>query len=109
MVAVFGGNQRPLVFLVARLAAASLLRLPLLPLRLGVRMLRAGRQRGVLRRLAFDLPSQVPIRLQLRNLRQQRADDRLRFRRLASNQFFRDDRPCPLLSPKPAFMSRSVF
>ena len=50
VVALFGGNQRPLMFRMARLPAASLFRLPLLPPRLCVRMLRARRQRGVLRR-----------------------------------------------------------
>ena len=50
VVARFGRNQRPFVFLVARLAAPLSLRLPPLGLwlRLGVRMLRARRQRRVL-------------------------------------------------------------
>ena len=56
IVALVGGNQRSLVFLVAGLPATFLLRLAFRRLRPGVRMLRTGRQRGVLRRLpsAFE-------------------------------------------------------
>ena len=107
VVALVGGNQRSFVFLVAGLPAAFLLRFAFRRLRPGVRMLRAGRQRGVLRRLAFRLPFQrLDPRLQFRVVRQQRANDRLGFGRLASNDFFSDSRrhatvvaecrpPCP--------------
>ena len=59
LVALVRGHERPLVFLVPRLAAPFLLRLRFLLRRLGVRMLRARRQRGVLRRLALHLPTQL--------------------------------------------------
>ena len=49
VVALVGGNQGSFVFLVAGLPAAFLLRLAFRRLRPGVGMLRAGRQRGVLR------------------------------------------------------------
>ena len=62
VVTLVGGNQGPLVFLVAGLPAAFLLRLAFRRLRPGVRMLRAGRQRGVLRRLAFPCRSSSSIR-----------------------------------------------
>ena len=72
VVALVGGNQRSFVFLVAGLPAAFFLRLAFRRLRLGVRMLRAGRQRGVLRRLAFRLPFQrLDPCFQFRNVRQQ--------------------------------------
>jgi hypothetical protein len=51
--------------------------------RLGVRMFGAGRRRGVVRRLL------EPV-LQLLDPGEQRADDGLRLRRLAGDQFFRD-------------------
>src|SRR3990172_1843925 len=90
-VAVFGGNQRPLVLFVAGLPATLLLRLAFGRLRPGVRMLRARRQRRVLRRLTLPLPFQLlDPRPQLDNLRQQRPNNRLGFRRLAGNDFFRD-------------------
>ena len=107
VVALVGGNQRSLVFLVAGLPAAFFLRLAFRRLRPGVGMLRAGRQRGVLRRLAFRLPFQrLDPCFQFRNVRQQRANDRLGLGRLASNDFFSDSRrhttvvaecrpPCP--------------
>jgi hypothetical protein len=103
-------KRLPLVFRLPRLAAASLLRLATLPRRLGVRMLGARRQRRVLRRLAFDLPFEfLDPRFQLGNPRQQQANDRLGFRRLAGNQFFRDKRfhahCCDMKRP---FKSRSV-
>jgi hypothetical protein len=60
-------------------------------LRPGVRMLRTGRQRRVLRRLLPSLKLLNP-RFQLGNLRQQQADDGLGFRRLAGNDFFRDSK-----------------
>jgi hypothetical protein len=99
-VALLAGNQRPLMFLVARLPTAFLLRLATLRLRPRVGMLRTGRQRGVLRRLAFHQPLQrLDPRLQFRVVRQQRANDRLGFGRLTSNDFFSD---LPLLSPNTA-------
>ncbi len=70
-------------------------------------MLRAGWQRRILRPLAFPLPLQLlDSGFQLCNLRQQQADDGLRFRRLAGDDFFRDSQrqalvfaeyrpPCP--------------
>ena len=53
------------------------------PRRLGVGMFGTGRQRGIARRL-FE-----PV-LQLLDLGQQCADDGLRLRRLAGDQFLRD-------------------
>jgi hypothetical protein len=54
-------------------------------------MLRAGRQRGVLRRLPLSLPFQdFDPRPQLGNLCQQRPNDYLSLWRLAGNDFFRD-------------------
>ncbi|HEX4130241.1 MAG TPA: PEP-CTERM sorting domain-containing protein [Pirellulales bacterium] len=50
-----------------------------------MRMLAARRQRGITGCL-------VHPRLQLRDLRQQNTNDRLRLRRLPSNQLFRDQR-----------------
>jgi len=111
VVALVGGNQRPLVFLVAGLAATLLLRLVFRRLRPSVWMLRARRQRGVLRRLAFHLPLEfLDLRLQLGNLRQQQADDGLGFRRLASDAFFRDSkRHASCCRPTPPSVSRSVY
>ncbi len=79
--------------LVAGLSATVPFRLPSRWLRPGVRVLRAGWQRGVLRRLALRLPFQLldPC-FQLGNLRQQQADDGLGFRRLAGDDFFGDYR-----------------
>src|SRR3990172_6462293 len=56
LVAVLAGNQRPLVLRVSRLTAPPLLRLPFLDHRLGVEMLRTGRQRRILRRFAPPRP-----------------------------------------------------
>jgi hypothetical protein len=74
VVALFGGDEGPLVLLVAGLPALLLFgarprRRP------GVRMLNAGRERGVLWRLA-GLEFGQPIRQPL-DLSQQGADDRL--------------------------------
>ena len=77
------GDQGPLVLRVPGLAAAFLLRLASGRLRPVVRMLRAGRQRGVLWRLAFALPFQLfdpcpqfrIFRLEFGDLRQQGVDD----------------------------------
>jgi hypothetical protein len=82
-VAFIDGKQRPFVLCMPRLTAPFALRFRLLRRRLGVWMLRAGRQRGVLRRF-------VEPRFQFFKLCQQRADYRLRLRRLTSYQFFRD-------------------
>jgi hypothetical protein len=82
-IALIAGNQRPFMLRMALLTATLLARLVFLPRRLAVRVLRAGRQRGVLWRL-------VEPGFQLRNARQQKPDYRLGFRRLASKQFFRD-------------------
>ena len=73
-----------------RLTALSALRFRLLRRRPGVRMLRAGRQRGVLRSFIRPGFPFVQPRFQFVNLSQQSADNRLRFRRLTSNQCFRD-------------------
>ena len=88
--AIFNRNERPLCLAMSRLPAAVLLRLGFLPRRLGMWMPRRRRQRRVLRRL----PQSRQLRLQLRQFRPQRRDlrkqqpnDRLRLRRLTSNQF----------------------
>jgi hypothetical protein len=67
--------------------------------RLGVRMLPRGGQRRILRRLAEPLlklghaPREYGDLLgQRRHVREQRTNDRLRLRRLASNHLFRNDR-----------------
>ena len=69
VVALVGGNQGPLVFLVAGLPATFLLRLAFRRLRPGVWMLRAGRQRGILRgqshyalRVSRSAPAATPRR-----------------------------------------------
>jgi hypothetical protein len=72
--------------------------------------MRARGQGRIPWRLAPHLPTQfLNLRLQIGKVRQWHADSRLSFRRLASNQFFRDYRlhahPC---DTNPAFMSRSV-
>ena len=73
VVALVGGNQRSFVFLMAGLPATLLLRLASGRLGPGVWMLRTGRQRGVLGRLAFRLPFQLlDPRFQFRVIRQQR-------------------------------------
>ena len=89
VVAVLGGQQRTLMFLVPRLSAALLLRFTLGQGRFGMGMHAAGRQRGVLGRFspAFQL---LDACLQLGNLRQQQADDGLGLRRLTGDDFFRD-------------------
>ena len=111
VVALVGRNQWPLVLLVTGLPAAFLLRLAFWRLRPGVWMLRAGRQRGILRRLALPLPLEfLDPRFQLGNLRQQQPDDRLGFRRLASDDFFRDYQShAHCCCTKPVFKSRSVY
>ena len=96
VVALVGGNQRSLVFLVARLTAAFPLGLLFSRPRSGMGMLAAGRQRGVLRRFSLHPPLQLLdprpqlgiLRLQGGNFRQQRTDDGPCFRRLSSNDFF---------------------
>ena len=117
VVTLVGGNQGSLVLLVAGLPATFLLRLASGRLRPGVGMLRTGRQRGVLRRLAFDLPLQLlDPSFQLGNLsllrfnpRQQQADDGLGFRRLPRDHFFRDYRfHAHCCATQPAFESRSI-
>ena len=110
VVALVGWNQRSFVFLMAGLPATFLLRFSFRRLRPGVRMLRAGRQRGVLRRLAFRLPFQLlDPRFQFRDFRQQRANDRLGFGRLASNDFFGNiQRHGPLCRRNGPSVSRSV-
>ena len=60
VVTLVAGDQRSLMFLVAGLPATFLLRLASGRLRPGVGMLRTGRQRGVLRRLAFSPAARVP-------------------------------------------------
>jgi hypothetical protein len=89
-VALLGWNQGPLVPKMARLSAAIAFRFWLGGRRLGVRMLRARRQRGILRR-----PIQPGLEfrhslLKRRDMSQQRENDRLRLRRLPSNHFLRD-------------------
>ena len=72
IVARVTGNQGSLVFLVARLPATFPLRLAFWRLRPRMGMLRTGRQRGVLRRLALPLQLQLcDPRFQLGNSRQQ--------------------------------------
>ena len=54
-------------------------------------MLRAGRQRGVLRRAAFQQPSQfLQFRFHRRQLGHQRPNDGLCLKRLTSNLIFRE-------------------
>ena len=67
-------------------------------------------KRKLLRRLAFRLPFQLlDPRLQLRNFGQQRANNRLGFWRLASDDFFRDYRfHAHCCDTKSAFKSRSI-
>ena len=105
VVALVRGNQRPLMFRMARLPTASLLRLLPLPHGLSVRMLRARRQRRVLRGFARSLtPQELQLCLRLCQSRQQRTNDRLRFRRLSGNQFFRDNQvhaSCCDMKPMP--------
>ncbi len=110
VVALLRRNQRPLVLGVAGLPPTLLARLGFRPLRPGVGMLRTGRQRGVLRRLPFRLPLELlDLRLQLSDPRQEQADDSLGLRRLASDDFFRDDRLHTYhCATKPASKSRSV-
>jgi hypothetical protein len=72
-VALVRWQQGPLVLGVTRLPAALLLRLWFGRNGLGVRMLRARRQRGILRRL----PQARDFRLQFRDLRQQQPNDGL--------------------------------
>ena len=108
VVALLGGNQGPLVFLVTGLPATFLLRLAFPRLRACVRMLGAGGQRGILRRLssAFQL---LGPRLQPGNFRQQQANDGLGFRRLACDNLFRDfQRHAHCCATQPAVESRSI-
>jgi hypothetical protein len=78
IVALVGWNQRSKVFLMAGLPATFLLGFSFRRLRPDVRMLRAGRQRGGLGRFALCLSFQLlNPRSQLRNLRHQRANNRL--------------------------------
>jgi len=105
LVAVLGGDQRSLVFLMPRLSAPFLLRPTLRGRGFRVGMHRAGRQRGVLGRFSPAFQLLDPC-LQSGNLCQQQADDGLGFRRLASDDFFRNSQrhatvvaehrpPCP--------------
>ncbi len=110
VVAVFDWNQRPLVLLVAGLPTALLLRFPFPRGGPGVRMLRAGRRRRVLRRLAFHLPSQLlKLRFQFRQSSQQRANHRLGFRRLTGDAFFREMQRHAIYVAEKAYVSRPVF
>src|SRR6185312_5085012 len=83
IVTLFRGKEGPLLPDVPRLPTGFTLRRRLVPRRLGVRMFGTGWQRGVAWRL-------VPTRFQLLNPGQEQANEGLRFRSLASNQFFRD-------------------
>jgi hypothetical protein len=89
--ALLAGNQRPLVFGMPRLAAPWLWRLGLRPRWLGVRMLAAGRQRGVARRLLrcrqFRLQRRDPALIMV----DQRLHDCPHLRR-QGGQLFRCDR-----------------
>ena len=90
-VTLFRGNQRPFMFLMARLAAALSLRFVIGRRRFGMGMDRTGRQRRILRRLPFPLAFQLlDSRFQLGVLRQQQTNDRLGFRRLACDDLFGD-------------------
>lgn len=100
LVALFDRNQGPLVPRMARLTAAASRRFRLGGGRLGVWMRCRGRQRRVLRRLPEPLlklrhspREHGDLLRKRRHLRQQRANDRLRFRRLPSNDFLRDLKP----------------
>ena len=113
-VAVFAGKQRPLMFRMARLSPAFLLRLAFPRRGLAVRMQRAGRQRGVLRRLAFYLPSQlVKLCFQLRYLDQQRPHEPTESSRLRVPAGSRADLDWQttrcMSSRKTLFVSKSVL
>jgi hypothetical protein len=86
VVALLGGEQWPLVLGMARLTTPFPFRLGLAGRRFGVRMLGAGWKRRVLGRLSqtcFEFGHSLGER---RYLRQQCPNNRLRFRRLSSNQ-----------------------
>jgi hypothetical protein len=103
-VALLDGNQGPLVPRMAGLAAALAFRFRLGGGRLGVWMLCRWRQRRVLRRLTEPILQFSYFPFQRRHLlvqrghvfgkrgilSQQRANNRPRLRRLASNHFLRD-------------------
>jgi hypothetical protein len=87
VVALLRGEQRPLVLGMARLTASFPFRLGLRGWRFGVRMLRTRRERRILggpSETCFELGHALGER---RHLRQQCPNNRLRFRRLSSNQF----------------------
>ncbi len=75
-----------------RLSAAPLLGFPSTRLRLGVGMLCTRRKRRALWRLSLDLTAKLfQLRFQFLNSRQQQSNNRLGFRRLTCDDFFRDD------------------
>jgi len=90
VVAIATGQQRPLVFLVARLAAAPILRLRLAHRRFGMWVLARRRQRGVSRRLAKACFQGSDLGCQFLDPHQQQPYSRLRLGRLTRDQFFRD-------------------
>ena len=91
VVALVGWNQRSFVFLVAGLPAAFLLRLAFRRLRPGVWMLRAGRQRGVLRRLLPAFKLRDPIEQRLHEGPNRRSHLGFKFRRIVMDSMFEDD------------------
>ena len=93
VLAFFHGNQGPLVARMPRLSATAFFGLGSVRRRFAVRMLTAGRQGRILRRLLQ--PSDFGLQFsnftfQLADMRDQQAYNRLSFRRLASDQFFGD-------------------
>jgi hypothetical protein len=93
VLAYFNGNQGPLVSRMTRLAPTAFFGLGSLRRRLAVRMLAAGRQGGILRRLLppGDFGLQLNnLALQLGDMGNQQAYNRLSFWRLASDKFFGD-------------------
>ena len=86
LLAFFRRNQHALVTRMSLLPATLEWGFAFRSVRLRVRVLTAGWQRGILR-------SQLQqLRFQLLNLGQQQPNNRLCFRRLLRNQFFRDGR-----------------
>ena len=93
LAALIRRNQLALVPWLPRLPTTFASRFALERNRLRMRMLTAGGQRRILRSQLLQLRLHVQqLRFQFLNLGQQQPNDRLSFRRLSRNQFFRDDR-----------------